>query len=427
MTANMGPGPIHRSETASAATPIGAEPGANFGARGYVRPLAGLGTVIVLGLIIALAVGLFAGRFTESVPVTVLSPRAGLVMDPDAKVKLHGVEVGRVASIEMRPDGQASIRLAMDPSQLPIIPANTVVDIASTTIFGSKFIRLVPPEDPSPQRMHAGQILDAKHVTVEINTVFQQLTSVLGSLQPEKLNATLSALQQGFNGRGQQFGQTLSDFNAFLAKIEPGLPALSHDLDVAPQVFNAYADAAPDLLKTMDNATRVSQTIVDEQQNLDAFLVSAIGLADIGNDVIGGNRQALTDVLHLLVPTTELLNEYHENLNCGLAGMVPLYSAAPFPNPGAMVSISFTLGLERYRYPANLPKVAAKGPPTCGSQLLPKVPNETNPPFVVADIGANPAQYGNQGILLNSDALKQMLFGPIDGPPRNSAQIGQPG
>ena len=42
-------------------------------------------------------------------------------------------------------------------------------------------------------------------------------------------------------------------------------------------------------------------------------------------------------------------------------------------------------------------------------------------------MGANQAQYGNQGILLNSDGLKQALFGPLDGPPRNTAQIGQPG
>ena len=34
---------------------------------------------------------------------------------------------------------------------------------------------------------------------------------------------------------------------------------------------------------------------------------------------------------------------------------------------------------------------------------------------MVADIGANPFKYGNQGILLNSDGLKQWLFGPIDG------------
>ena len=31
-----------------------------------------------------------------------------------------------------------------------------------------------------------------------------------------------------------------------------------------------------------------------------------IGLADIGNEVLGQNRQPLTDVLHLLVPTTDL-------------------------------------------------------------------------------------------------------------------------
>ena len=83
------------------------------------------------------------------------------------------------------------------------------------------------------------------------------------------------------------------------------------------------------------------------------------------------------------------------------------------------------LGRERYRYPTNLPKVAATGGPQCTS--LPVVAFDSGPPFVVTDVGTNTAQYGNQGILLNSDGLKQALFGPLAGPPRNSAQIGQPG
>jgi phospholipid/cholesterol/gamma-HCH transport system substrate-binding protein len=49
------------------------------------------------------------------------------------------------------------------------------------------------------------------------------------------------------------------------------------------------------------------------------------------------------------------------------------------------------------------------------------------PPQIVGDVGANPAQYGNQGILLNSEGLKNWLFGPLDGPPRNTSQIGMPG
>ena len=51
-----------------------------------------------------MAVGLFQGSFTETVPVTVISQRAGLVMNPDAKVKMRGVQVGKVASIESLPE-----------------------------------------------------------------------------------------------------------------------------------------------------------------------------------------------------------------------------------------------------------------------------------------------------------------------------------
>ena len=202
-----------------------------------------------------------------------------------------------------------------------LIPQNVLVDIAAPTVFGAKFVQLVPPAEWSAESLQAGQVIDAQHVTVEINTVFEQLTSVLSTLEPEKLNETLGAIATALNGRGYQIGQMLSDLDAFLAKIEPSLPALNHDLAVAPEVFSAYADAAPDLIKTADNATRISQTIVDEQNNLDAFLVSLIGLADIGNDVVGSNRQALTDVLHLLVPTTDLTREYNEALYCGIAGM----------------------------------------------------------------------------------------------------------
>jgi phospholipid/cholesterol/gamma-HCH transport system substrate-binding protein len=390
-----------------------------------VRPLAGLTTVLVIAAIVAIAISLFQGGFAATVPLTVLSQRAGLVMNPDAKVNLLGVQVGRVASIDTRPNGQAAIHLEMNPAQLAEIPGNVRVNIASATVFGAKSVDLVPPAHPSAQALKPGQVLDAGRVTVEFNTIFQQLTSVLSKIQPEKLNATLDAISSALDGRGEKFGQALSDLDRLLANVEPSLPNLSHDIEMSPAVLNAYADAAPDLLTTADHATRISQTIVDEQHNLDAVLVSAIGIGDIGNDVIGSNRQPLTDVLHLLVPTSALTNRYNEALTCTLSGVHRMALEPPLQEPGVVVSIGFMLGLERYRYPANVPKVAATGGPQCLG--LPVVPPNTRPPFLVADDGANPAQYGNQGILLNSDGLKQALFGPIDGPPRNSAQIGQPG
>ena len=425
MTANLGPGPADRSETETAAVPVAARPGRQFGARGYVRPLTGLLTVVALAAIVALAVGLFQDSFRKTVAVTVITDRAGLVMYPNAKVKLNGAPVGKVASIEPLPDGRAELRLAIDPAAVPAIPANVGAEITSSTVFGSKFVELVPPDVPSPADLAAGTVIQGRGVTVEFNTVFEQLVEVLAKVEPVKLNQTLGALAKSLDGRGEKFGQGLVDLDSALATINPSLENLNHALAVSPEVFRAFGDAAPDLLATVDNVTRISATVVDQQDNLDSLLISAIGLADLGTEVLSANRQPLADVVHLLVPTTDLTNEYNAALTCGIGGLVPLATGPGTPLPGAVLLQSFFLGRERYRYPGNLPKVAARGGPQCTD--LPNVPFERRTPFVVTDIGANQAQYGNQGILLNSDALKQALFGPLDGPPRNTPQMGQPG
>nr|WP_110809593.1 MCE family protein [Mycolicibacterium porcinum] len=390
----------------------------------YPRVLAGLITITGLTGVIVLAVSLFRGDFSQGLPVTVLSERAGLVLNTDAKVKLHGVQIGRVTAITARPDGEAAIQLALDESQIHLVPANVLVEIASPTAFGAKSVELVDPEHPASQRISAGQVIEARHVMVEINTLFEQLTTLLDHVAPDKLNETLSALGSALGGRGHQIGQTIDDFDAFLAATEPALPALSRELSVAPSVFNAYADAAPDLVTTVDNVTRISQSIIDEQDHLDAFLLSTTGLAHGGTPVLSENGRPLADALHLLAPTTDLTNEYNAALHCQLTAMAYISKWEPLRIPAAEVIAGLTAGQERYRYPGDLPKVAAKGGPHC--EDLP-VPFLGRPRWVVADTGANPWKYGNQNILLNTDGLKQWLFGPIDGPPRNTAQIGAPG
>lgn len=395
--------------------------------KSVVAPLAGLVTVLVLVGLVVFSIGMFRGDFGQTVPVTVVSDRAGLVMNPEAKVKMRGVQVGQVESIETGPDGKAILHLAMNPSQLKDIPSNVAVDITSSTVFGAKFVEMAAPPNPSSTPLAEGAQVTADHVTVETNTVFQQLTSVLKSIDPVKLNQTLAAISGALNGRGEKLGQTITDFDHFLQRINPSLDSINRDLEVAPVALNAYADVAPDLVDVVDSSTKLSNTLIDEEKNLDGFLLSAIGLADTGNDVIGTNRQALSDDLRMLVPTTTVLDQYSDNLRCGVQGLVPFVHTPPADRPGVDVSASFTLGVERYHYPEDLPKVAAKSGPSCKDQMLPAVPNGKRPPFLVADVGANPWKYGNQGVLLNSDALKQALFGPIQGPPRNSAQIGMPG
>jgi phospholipid/cholesterol/gamma-HCH transport system substrate-binding protein len=389
------------------------------------RPVIGLLAVVMVAAIVFVCTELFQGRFTDTVPLTVLSPRAGLVMNVDAKVKLLGVDIGRVDSIDALPDGRAAIHLAIYPGQLRQIPGNSHIDISSPTVFGAKSVEFVPPAVASSDVLRPGQVLDAQSVTVEFNTIFEQLTTLLSKIDPGKLNETLQAVSGALAGRGHQLGQTITHFDKLLADLEPALPNLRRDLSMAPKVLESYADAAPDLMASLHNTIQLSRTLTDQQSQLDRLLLSGIGLADTGNDVVGGNAKSLSQVMHLLVPTTDLTNRYNPALTCGLGGLHEFAITPPFAEASAVSSSGLLIGRERYRYPSNLPKVAATGGPQCVG--LPLVRFGTNPPLVVADVGTSPQGYGNPGNMGNFDGLKQLLYGPIDGPPRNTAQVGQPG
>lgn len=385
----------------------------------------GLLGVAALVAVIVLAATLFRGGFTASVPVTVLSGRAGLVMNPDAKVMLHDVQVGRVSAVEDRADGTAAIHLAIDPERLSAIPADAGVDITSATVFGAKAIHFIVPENASDAGLQPGQVIAADHVMLEINTLFEQLVSVLSAIQPDKLNETLGAISSAMNGRGDQIGESLRDLNSFLTQVNPHIDALNRDLAAAPVAVRAYADAGPDLMSIIDSSVQIGRTVVDRRDDLDRVLISAIGLARTGDEVLAQNGQPLAEVLRLMVPTTTLADNYKAGLTCGLGGVRNMANNAPLNVPGVEVMAGFLWGQDRYRYPNDLPKVAAKGGPQCTD--LPTVPYGKTPPYVVTDSGTNPWKYNNPGIVLNSDLLKQIMFGPITGPPRNSAQIGQPG
>lgn len=176
--------------------------------------------VVVFAVLIWLSYALFAGTLRSEVPVTLTSDRAGLVMETNAKVKLRGVQVGRVAAIQGGKE-PVVLKLQIDPDQVKYIPANVEAQIRATTVFGAKFVDLVYPDNPSPQRLAAGQVLKSRNVSTEVNTVFENVVSVLNQIDTAKLNSTLSALAEGVRGQGEKIGQATTDANQVLLQLNP--------------------------------------------------------------------------------------------------------------------------------------------------------------------------------------------------------------
>jgi phospholipid/cholesterol/gamma-HCH transport system substrate-binding protein len=331
---------------------------------------------LLVGIVTAilLTAAFFRGTFIPSVPVTLTSDRAGLVMETGSKVKMRGVQVGRVAAVT----GGANpvrLKLEIDPDAARLIPANVEAQIRATTAFGAKYVDLIYPDDPSPQPLSAGAVVVSRNVSTEVNTVFQNLLTVLKQIEPAKLNAVLTALAEGLRGQGPAIGEATTAANRVLLALNPRMETVRGDFQSLKGFADTYNAAAPDILRILEAAATTSTTITGHATELDALLVNVTGLARAGVDLLAPNQANLIQAINTLAPTTNLLYKYNPAYTCLLMGAKWLVDNGRDFGGGngksAIVDASVLLGKDPYRYPENLPVVAAKGgpggKPGCGS------------------------------------------------------------
>lgn len=380
-----------------------------------VRKTAAVIMVASLVALIAAATGQFLGWFDSTQRVTLQAPRAGLVMSPDAKVKLRGVEVGRVSSIS-ESDGGAVLALDIDSYQMHQIPGNVTADIKSSTIFGAKAVNFVIPESGASGQLVTGQTIPADHVVVELNTVYQQLVGVLADMQPEKLNATIGAIDTALSGKGDEIGAALEDLSDLLGTTNKHLPELNRLFTEAATTTNVYADAMPDLMRTIDNFTVVGNTLVDNGANLDALLINATGMANTINGIFAPSKTTMIDTLNNFAPVTAMLGEQAPGLGCFINLLaVGSKKAAPVfgGEYGLMLYAGLLPGSEPYRYPEDLPRNNVDFGPTCEGQLS-NPSSAEHAKFYVGDNAEQPYQPRTKA-KVNREKVFQLLFGA---PPR---------
>ncbi|KUI18642.1 MCE-family protein [Mycobacterium sp. GA-1285] len=382
--------------------------------RSHVRIAAAILTALLVAATVFTYLA-YTAAFTPVDSVTVTSPRAGLVMERDAKVKYRGVQIGEVKSIEYAGD-EAKLTLAIDRGEMRFIPANAVVRIASTTVFGAKAVEFLPPDEPVGQ-LKPGATVAAKDVQLEVNTLFQTLTNVLEKIDPINLNATLSAVAEGLRGNGEDVGAMLSGLNYYLQQLNPKLPTLEQDLQKTAVVANIYGDAGPDLARILDNAPTISDTIVDEQGNLNATLLAATGLANNGTATLEPAENDYIAAIQRLRAPLKVAADYSPEFGCLFKGTaLAIDRFAPVIGgirPGLFVASNFLPGSPAYTYPESLPVVNATGGPNCRG--LPDVPSKQfggswyRSPFLVTDNAYVPYQ-PNTELQFDAPSTLQWLF-----------------
>ncbi len=362
---------------------------------------------LVLSLLTIAAVVLvyfqFRGEFLPRTQLTMLAARAGLSMDPGAKVTYNGVEIGRVASVDavdVSGEPRAKIVLEVQDKYVKLIPKNVDASIDATTVFGNKYVNFTSPKNPAKERISSSDVIDVTAVTTEFNTLFETVVSLAEQVDPIKLNQTLSATAEALDGLGDRFGQSIINGNEILSEINPQMPQIREDNRLLADLGETYANAAPDLFDGLRNAVTTARTLNEQRGNIDQALMASIGFGNTGADVFERSGPYLIRGAEDLIPTSETLDEYSPALFCTIRNfhdVEPKVAASLGGNGYSLRTLSELRGAGNpYVNPDNLPRVNARGGPEGRPGCWQPITRDLWPaPYLVMDTGASIAPYNH--------------------------------
>ena len=351
------------------------------------RRSAGLAFLLVLALLVGLAVAAYQQRFTPVVPVTLMTDSIGNQLQSRSDVKIRGLIVGEVRSVSSVGHG-ARVELALQPAAARDIPSNVSARLLPKTLFGERYVELVPPADPRQNgpAITKGDVIpqDRSSSAIELEQVFDDLLPLLQAVQPAQLSATLNAMATALDGRGEQLGKNLVALDAYLKGLNPHLPTLTTDIRRLASVADTYAAAAPDLLATVRNLSTTADTIVARKDSLGPFLRGVTGVADTATSVLQQDGSRIIRVGQLSRPTLATLARYSPEFPCltaGLTAIEPRLTQA-FANDELHITLEVITPRPAYRQ-GQEPVFADTSGPDCrglphpaGSQAHPYQPNQ---------------------------------------------------
>ncbi|GAA1527799.1 MCE family protein [Nocardioides humi] len=279
-----------------------------------------LAIVLAVLLVVSGAIGLRAMLRPEPVRFSAMfESTVGLY--PGSDVQVLGVPVGRVTKVQ--PAGE-SVRVSMELDPGREVAADTAAVIIAPTLVSDRFVQLTAPwaEGEGIAKLRSGTVLDLDRtaVPVEIDDLYEGLTSVSDALGPDGANrdgalsdlldvaaANLDGQGEGLNTMFREFGEasaTLSglddDFFATIRNFEKLNAMLLANDSAVSRVNEQFADVAGFLADDREDMGRAAKNLGEAMAILDDF--------------IRDNRAHLKKSVDNLVPTTKTLRKQRDSL-----------------------------------------------------------------------------------------------------------------
>jgi phospholipid/cholesterol/gamma-HCH transport system substrate-binding protein len=371
--------------------------------------LVGLVAAVLMSALAAVLLAYGRGEFDDTYELHGVFPSSsqGIFTDGGTEVKMRGVNIGTVRGVELLPDGRVDVRFSIREGVR--VPATAAVRIEPLSVFGPKFVDVVPrPGEGAGPVLAPGAQLAKATTGTDLTDVLDEAGSLFDAVDATDLVTIVSETARALSGRGDTLGRGI-DAGSELAEVAHGrrdliAPFLA-DLET---VAGTTAARGGRFLEGLDDYDVVAQLVAEHPGELIALLDATGNLAARSSRLVADSAGDFDRTVRAMARIMRTVHDDRERI------------PSTFDAVGAFFDM-LGAGM-RLPGPDGKHLTALKGFITVdlclvyGVCVLPEggLGDTTTPPLVGGDPGAPPGtpQPGLDGVL---DGLLDGLLGPLGG------------
>jgi phospholipid/cholesterol/gamma-HCH transport system substrate-binding protein len=285
---------------------------------------------------------------------------AGGGLYKNANVTYRGVEVGRVESVGLNPNGvTAEMRLN---SGTPI-PSNVTATVKSVSAVGEQYIDLVPPGSPSSVKLRNGFRIERQNTRIgqDVADLLKRAEALVNSLGDTRLRELLHETFIAANGSGPELARLIESARLLVDEANVNYPQVSELIDQAGPFLQAQIRAGADIKSLSDGLARFTSEVRQADPQLRSTLANAPSAADEASTAFSGIRPSFPALAASLANLGRVGVIYHKSIEQLLVVLPALFSAITTAAGGAPQDEGAKLDF----------KLDLNDPPPCAVGFLP--------------------------------------------------------
>ena len=290
-------------------------------------------------LLAVLAVGVYQVWPARTGPKLTAYFTSAVGLYPGDEVRILGVPVGTIDSIEPRP---SDVKIDMTLDRGVKVPAEAKALILSPNLVAARFIQLTPVYTEGDVMADGASIgLDRTGVPVEWDDVKRELSELSSQLGPEAgsmqgpIGRFVDQAAATFDGNGDSFRNALRELSQTAGRLGDSRTDLFGTVRNLQVLVDALSNSNEQIVQFTNHVASVSQVLADSSSGLDQTLTTLNqALGDV-RGLLNESNEALIAQVGKLAEFTQIMTDHSDDIEQilhvtpnGLANFYNIYNPA---------------------------------------------------------------------------------------------------